>query len=320
MKKVFGVSFVRVENGNFNAGFDGLARTDFEGNFFATDKARKYSLRQDFFNNQKEVLIRKHKTKDGKFESLKGIIESYGLSLKDEKLAQKIFNRFIDVRIFGAIINQEKNNILVTTGPCQFLFAKNQFVKDGERMSLQETIDITSFKSGSKDKAEAMTTIGKQTRVEKAYYMYPFVVNPNIYLNNAKEILGIDYDEEKIKNLYNEDVNVLKESIQYDVSELNSCTKMGCTNFVNIVITMKDEYSNINLATIQDNMFIEEKINIENSNIEVSINVENLYSDLLHKKDKIEKIEIYIPETKRFVIFGLEKLETLGIEIITTRN
>ena len=66
MKKVFGVSFVRVENGNFNAGFDGLARTDFEGNFFATDKARKYSLRQDFFNNQKEVLIRKHKTKDGK--------------------------------------------------------------------------------------------------------------------------------------------------------------------------------------------------------------------------------------------------------------
>lgn len=342
MNKVFGLSYVRVENGSWNNSFEGVPRADFDGVFFATDKARKYSIRQDLLNDGNKVLIRKHKATDGKFQSLNNILKSYGLDEKNGN--DRIFEEFIDVRLFGAIVNpsnkgeakvdedelddvlenidkkskSNKSINLATTGPVQLLFAKNQLVKDGERSNESEMIDITSYKSsGTTD--ETMTTIGKQCRTEKAYYMYPIVVNPNVYMKNAEEILGDKFNKEKIEALYESDIIALKNSMKYDVSELNSCSKMGCTNFVNIFITMKDNLAKINMSSLQDNLFIEENEIVDSSKIEVTINLENLYSDLVLKKDLIEKIEIHVPSTSRFVIKGLEKLNELGVEIITER-
>lgn len=317
MNKIFGISYVRVENGSWNNSFDGIPRTDFDGTFFATDKARKYSLRQDFLNNGNKVLIRRHKTKEGSFKSLDNILLDYNIEKNNKESNKTIIKNFIDVRLFGAIVNPKDANILTTTGPVQFLYAKNQFIKDNFKSNEFELIDIISYKTSSEK--DASTTIGKQCRVEKAYYMYPFIINPNVYKHNLEEILGNEISEEEIKNMYDNDIKILKDSLKYDVSELNSCTKMGCTNFVNIIITMKDNLSNINLSAIQDNIFISEEEDVVNSNIKVNINIQNLYSMLENKKDLIQQIEIHIPSTTRFVISGLEKLKDLGIEIIEER-
>ena len=317
MNKIFGISYVRVENGSWNNSFDGIPRTDFDGTFFATDKARKYSLRQDFLNNGNKVLIRRHKTKEGSFKSLDNILLDYQINKKEKTSNKKIIKDFIDVRLFGAIVNPKEANVLTTSGPCQFLYAKNQLIKDDFKSNEYELIDIISYKTN--DEKNGSTTIGKQCRVEKAYYMYPFIINPNVYKHNLEEILGNEISEEEIKNMYDNDIKILKDSLKYDISELNSCTKMGCTNFVNIIITMKDNLSNINLSAIQDNIFVSEEEVIEKSQINVSINIKNLYSMLENKKELIEKIELHIPATTRFNVIGLDKLKDLGIKIIEER-
>ena len=90
MNKVFGLSYIRVENGSWNNSFDGIPRMDFDGTFFATDKARKYSLRQDFLNNGNKVLIRRHKTSEGSFKSLDNILLDYQINKKEKTSNKKI--------------------------------------------------------------------------------------------------------------------------------------------------------------------------------------------------------------------------------------
>ena len=318
MNKVFGLSYIRVENGSWNNSFDGIPRMDFDGTFFATDKARKYSIRQDLLNSGQKVLIRKHKAEDGKYKSLSNILATYNIDAKAKDSNKKIIKDFIDVRLFGAIVNPKDANVLTTSGPVQFLYAKNQLTKEGYKSNEFELIDITSYKT-SGETNETQTTIGKQCRIDKAYYMYPFIVNPNVYKNNLEEVLGNDISEKEIKDMYISDIKILKDSLKYDVSELNSCTKMGCTNFLNIIVTMKDENSNINLSALQDNIFVSEEEDVVNSKINVKINAQNLITMLENKKELIKTIEIHTPATSRFMITGLESLKDLGIEIIEER-
>lgn len=317
MGRIYGVSVLRTELSNWNNGFDGRARRDSEGQIFATDKARKYSLRQDLINAGEKVLIVSEKeVSSGKYMSLEAKLKKEfqgNFTIKD------IFETFIDVRLFGAVIAVKKNNFGLT-GPTQILFAKDQHVNENNEYQGEELyLDITSYLPG---KSGDQTTIGKMNVLEKAYYAYPFLVDFNIYSKNCVEtgLFAADQEEE-IRALYNRDVQTLKEALSYDVTNLNSCFKMGSTNFFNIIVETETDLDTLDLAAFQYQVYIKEQENIEEGNSEITINLKNIVNELISKDSKIKSVELTLPNKVKFnlTIEGLTDLEEKMKDKITKR-
>lgn len=339
MKKVYGFSIVRTTAGVWNADFDGLPRKNEDGIFYATDKARKYSMRQDMLMSGEEVLIRRRQDENFDYLSLNNILDLYpelNTKVKSKDNIDKvkfIFSTFPDVRLFGAIVNPKGNNIYTSKGPFSIGNAINQYVvgegKDSDRDAgnIAKVINIISYKTTG-DKNEKMTTMGTQVTTERAYYMYPISINPNTYEANFNHIFGkngtmkrkvLENGKEIIKELNVEenfalDLEIFKNAMREDVHDLNSVAKQHSDNFLNVFFTMKDNMKSLSKNYIQDNCLIRENVNLSNSKVEVSIDL-NKFEKLL-KDDRIEKIEIFKDES--FNIKGLEVLEINSkIKVIT---
>lgn len=316
MSRIFGLSFLRTELSNWNNGFDGRSRRDSEGKIFATDKARKYSIRQDLINAGHKVLIVAEKEIDsGKYMSLEAKLKK---ELGAKYTIKDIFETFIDVRLFGAVIAVKGNNFGFT-GPVQILFAKDQYIDSNGDYSGQELyLDITSYLPG---KSAEQTTIGKMNVLEKAFYAYPLIIDFNIYKKNILEAKLLT-NENDIIDLFEKDIAILKESLSYDVTTLNSCSKMGSTNFFNIFITTKNSNDMIDLSVFQYQTYVQETENTETGKTDININLNNISQELIKQIHKIELIELKIPTSSKYnlTIQGLEKLEELFKDKIKKTN
>jgi len=304
MNKSYILSGIEINKGQWNADFSMMARRDTDNKIFATDKSRKYSLRQELILNSHNVLIKRHESEEkGKYKSLTNILKSYGL-FKNEKNQPKdlkeIFHTFIDTRLFGYILKKHNAH-----GSFQIYYANDIYEDETNDMIL----DITSYKT-SNETDESMTTVGKSVIIDKGFLNYSICIQPNIYLKEAKNILGDDYDEKEIKKLFESDKSEFLEALNQDVSNLNSCSKNGTYNLYNIVVDMVDENKSLDLNTLQ-------KIKVSTDDDKVNINLENTLSVLEQSKDNIKGVTLFYSFANKNINFQnfREKVEELGIEI-----
>lgn len=317
MRKIYIASGLKIEKGQWNTGFDNMARRDSEGDIFATDKSRKYSLRQELLLNGEKVLIRKRKD-EGQYMSLSNILKKE-LSVPYNKnnwkeSVQELFLKNIDIRLFGFIINP-KGFSANAHGSFQLSYAK-----DVKKTYTEEIIlDITSYKT-SKETNEDMTTIGKQIIIDKGYLNYTIAINPNTYkkefLNNVNfkeipETLFLDDNDELdmgrvddyIAEYFKKDLGLFLEALRTDVTNTSSCLKNGANNLYNVIVTMND-----NKSAINENLF--SSVVIENDNIDFT----NTLAAIIESKNKIEKIQIEIASEINISEF-ISALEKEGISV-----
>lgn len=279
MKKSFILSGLAINKGQWNSNFEGLARRDANGNVFATDKARKYTIRKELELNGNKVLIKKHHNTDegiSSVKSLKNILGYYNCKKNED--VKKLYKEFIDLRIFGFILNAGKVNVNAH-GSFQIYLANDIKKEYTEELFL----DITSYKP-SKD-IDAKATIGNQVLIDEGYLNYTICIQPNIYFKEAERILGKDYNEKEVKKQFELDKIEFIKAINNDVTNTNSCTKNGVENFYNIVIDMKDSNKSLDKLNL-------EKIEVESKD-KVQVDFKNTLDVIIHNKENIENVSLY---------------------------
>ncbi len=300
MGKIFGISCLSIRKGTWNNDFDGMSRKTSDGVIYATDKSRKYSIREDFKANQTDterVLITAMK-EDDKYLGLDTILERNGL-ITNLKLDKKnLINKFIDVRLFGAVLAAKGNNYGIT-GPFSMNFGTNVYEEDGVITNNESMIQITSYLAGGKTGAQK--TIGEQNIVEKAVLSFPFVFNPVLYRQNFKEFDDTISDSDLDVILKN-DIAKLKESMNYDVTNMRSCSKMGSNNLFSIFIETTEDDTNINYLAL-DKISVEEEDTP--SKLKFKVDIRNIVNFVEKNKEIIKSFEIYTVKTPAIEIdFG----------------
>ena len=309
MKKKFIISGLQIEKGQWNTDFDMFARRDNEGKVFATDKSRKYSIRQELLSNGENILIRKHKSDTNDYLSLSNILKEKGATLNKKTVdseISKIFNTHLDLRIFGFIINPSGHNYS-EKGAIQFQYAND--IKNGYTEEILN--DITSYKT-STEKNESMTTIGKQNIIDNGFLNYTITVEPNAYSSSYKNY-NKDASEVEIKNQFNEDVSKFLSSLNTDVTNLNSAAKSGVTNLYNVIVTMKNDTSSLDKSLLGT-------VNVSKENNAISIDFVNTLNAIKEVKEKVESVEVVYSQAmeKSGILFlndFIQELEKIGITV-----
>lgn len=311
MKKQFIISGLQIEKGQWNTDFDMFARRDNQGKVFATDKSRKYSIRQELLSNGENILIRKHKNEANEYLSLSNILKSKGATLNKKSIDKEmtdIFNSHLDLRLFGFIINPSGFNYS-EKGAVQFQYAND--VKKGYTEEILN--DIISYKtSGEKD--EAMTTIGKQNVIDNGFLNYTITIEPNTYLSSYRNYNGESIGEAEIEVQYNKDVSKFKDALNTDITNLNSCAKAGVTNLYNVVVIMKN-----NTSSLDKSLLGLVEIDKTDDSI-INIDFKNTLSAIEEVKDNIKSIEVvYSKGMERAGVLNLndfiKNLEEMKIEV-----
>jgi CRISPR-associated protein Csh2 len=248
---IFGFSIIKAENANWNADFTGYPRTLPDGMVFATDKAYKYAIRRYWHDVLNEDILMwrtyKNEGKDkGKPESLRdkhiAIKKKFKLNSEDEdfysKIISKIFDNFIDVRMFGVTYTPREEKISFNiNGPCQITYGVNKY-NNTESYLNKITAPKTSGNKNKKnkdetkdeeDKTEGQFTIGSEARLTEAHYVYDFSINPN-NISKDEFLKAISKDENNTKPefyLYSEDIDKIKEAFRLSPSYLTSTPKIG---------------------------------------------------------------------------------------------
>ncbi len=296
MSKILGISALAIRKGNWNNGFDNMARKTSDGVVFATDKSRKYSIREAFKASQvqgQKVLITTMK-EGRKVLTLEKILEKHellsskakGKEAKAELNTDALMRNFIDVRLFGAVLAVSSVNIGLT-GPLSMNFGTNVYVEDGNITNNDVTYQISSFAASSDSKDT--TTLGSQNMIEKAVLSFPFTFNPTLYKSNMKDMCN-DMPDEEIEEMLQNDIVKLKESMCYDATNMRSCFKMGTNNLFNIFIETRNDDDNINFIALEK-IFIEEIESLDK--ISYRVNMDNIIKLIDENEDKIASIEIY---------------------------
>jgi len=322
MKKIFTISGLQINKAQWNTDFDMFARRDSEGKIFSTDKSRKYSLRQELLNNGHKVLIRKHRDNNNNYLSLNNILKANNCVFKTKKSnknddinthnnleMQKLFNNYIDLRLFGFIINPTGINFS-EKGTVQLQYSNDIFSQPTEEI----INDITSFKTSGENN-EPMTTIGKQTVIDIGFLNYTITIEPNSYMSSFKNY-NPDASIDEISDNFNKDILNFKEALNTDVTNLNSSAKAGVTNLYNIHVTMKDNLSSLD-------KYLLGLVKVNKIDDLISIDFSNTLKSISEVSDNIEKVEVVyskgMEENNILSLNGfISELKKFDFEVVTS--
>lgn len=242
-----------------------------------------------FFYKQKDAI----KKIDGELDELKQICGNLEILLTGGVNKFEVLKNLLtclDIRLFGATFADSVDKVNISIhGPVQINHGKNCFV-DGEGNVINElyTEDILS-PFADKEGAQ-MSTIGNQSNIKEAHYVFHFSVNPK----NTQEF----YKKVNVEGLFlsDEDINKLKDAFNSSVTALDSSRKIGTENEVTLWVQL-EEGSKKMLPSFTELISINENREIDFTKVEKIIN------SIL---DEIEKIEVYFnPSTT--IIKGLSK-------------
>lgn len=309
LNKVYGIIGIKAEMANWNADFNGDPKNTPDGLIFASDKALKWAIRNQWRQNGEKVLMTKRQTFDSKGNVVTATLEQSYNKLFDTKLDPKkndvILNNLfsaLDIANFGVAFAVSKCNHSIT-GAVQIQQGINKFEDTNIIVQdiLSPFVNSNSVKEDGTQNAKA--SIGKMTIVDKAHYCYGFTVNPNNYMD-YKELLGDNFEG------YTEEAyNKFKEAALTCATNIESCSKTGCSNEYAIFINLK-QGSNKALPNLQQFVTIEEEDNKTFVNI-------NKMQNLL-KMDAIENIEIFYDDNMTEIIY--DELNTDIINKITFKS
>lgn len=289
--RVFGAAIVKAINSNYNADFSGQPRTLPSGQVYATDKAFKYTVKNYLKNVYGEKIFYFKKLKesfnpmslDEKFE------DSFPseATTKDKKVVSGKLLSCIDVRMFGATYANKAKKINVSIhGPVQInhginIWHENNIYSEQITAPFGDPKKKSDSKDGEFDEA-AMTTIGRQSKLEEGHYLHHFSVNPR----NIKEV--VELAGEGTETLTQEDINKLKEAMRRGATLYDSAAKAGTENELLIWIQLS-ESSKLVLPNLAQLISMKE----EKKDGKVIVDFIALKKELDKIKDDVELLEIF---------------------------
>lgn len=334
-----GIFVVRADNANFNADFSGMPRTLPDGTIFATDKALKYCIRKYIHDlTDKGVFVWKrfqltNKKQTNEKESLGVLTLDSNIEVflgKDNikspsDFLKNLLKKAVDIRLFGATIaakgvpdskkkkedvdssdkqeNKSKTNYSIC-GPCQITYGVDKFGK-GEIIS-------STIQSPYADKSEFQSTLGSQSRVTEAHYVYDFTINPNnLLMDEQLKTAGVDDS----CFLQKEDVELFKEAIRLGVNYVTSTTKIGALAELLLFV----EYNINREVPLVQTMKNHVKIDTDTNGIKRRITIDLF--PLSQFASFITNLELYYdPSMTEIDIKNSEKLEIKKLNICNNKE
>jgi CRISPR-associated protein Csh2 len=238
------------------------------GQLEVSDVRIKRFIRDHWISNGKNVLVQTKTDKNGKVMTCQGIVKEMASenNLKDEEIPNYLLEKYIDVKLFGAVITKPKYDI---TGPLQIAWSKSVHEADVKFMQ-----GNAAYASGEgKDQASIWSKFISPYALFKTYA---------VYNDKVAEKQGI--------NVSDDDLNDFKDAL------LN-----GLKNYRS---TSKNQMPRLLIEVIYNNNKLDGELNYvdityENQDLElrdisqVVINLGKLSEYALEKSASIEKIIIY---------------------------
>lgn len=287
-KRVVGLVCVRANMANWNADFNKAPKQNLMGEYYGSDKALKYSMRNYWYNQDENVLIFKtYKEKDNKLavnelkDRYSNLFLNKGESLESGtstvEIAKNVFS-CIDVKNFGATVaiglggkkdkKSEETGINISiTGAVQIGAGMNKY-EDAEH---EESIILSPFSVNDKNNS----TLGSMVLMTEGHYVYPFTINPA----NYKKFIELGYTE----GYTEEDYKRFKEASLVCATALNTCSKEGCENELSIFVEVDED---VTLPNLSQYVTYEKK----DGRHVYTLNFEPLIDNL---GDRVQNIEIY---------------------------
>lgn len=280
-KRVYGILGISCKNAMWNADFTSGPKMTANGDIYGSDKALKYSIRRKWLEDGEDVLyIRKYTISNKGTIAPLMLDESYEktfnikVETKNEKAILENIFKAIDAKNFGATYASKNANLSIR-GAVQIGQGTNIY----EGTNIEEQTILSPFRNSEKDNA-TQTTIGSQTFIDEAHYMYGFSINPLAYREWIENGITEGYTEE--------DYAKFKNAAMSGATALDTCSKTGCENEFALFVETKQEYALANL-----NRYISFTKTDENEKDIITLNLDSILND----NDNILNVEIYYNST-----------------------
>jgi len=258
-----------------------------------TDVRLKRTIRDyliNFKNKAKEVFIKEIVKEDGKQKSREERIEEEKInSIKD---AEKLIEKYIDIRLFGATIglgkkkDEEKGSSITWTGPVQFKFGR----------SLHK-VDLTFIKGTTVMPSKEGLSQG--TFTEKYILPYSLIVFYGVINENVAKNQNLKLTED--------DISLMFEGIWNGTKNLISGSKFGhVPRFLMQVVYKKEKNYYIGELDKRIQLRSGKSDKAIRSISDVKIEISDLINVLEQNKDNIDEIKI---KHDSYVIFVKEGKE-----------
>lgn len=264
--KVCGMLGVEAINSNFNANFEGEPK-NINGKLIARDVCFKYAMKVAMNNDGEKIMGLKRMNKKNEAMTLKQVYEY----LFDTKLTKKttpdeIRNNILncrDIKFFGATFASEVSTEV--HGAIQLSTAVNVLMNS--TIYLDNILSPYASSTGNK-----MSTNGEEFIVDKAHYIYNFIIDPQ------------QYDKYDVK-FTEEDYQIFKKYSLDCVTRLNSRTRVGCTNhFAMFIELQENQYINPNLR---------QRLIVDENKDNITYDLSKISKFLNDVNERIKNIEIY---------------------------
>ncbi|MBU3092740.1 type I CRISPR-associated protein Cas7 [Clostridium sp. CF011] len=282
---VFGLIGVRVNNANWNAGFDKLPKRDGNDVIKGSTYALQYCIKNQWLNRGERVLGIKTLRANGGCNKLseryfdlfeeedKKVDNKDSEEIKQKKIGSVVTNLLSckDVNNFGVAYTGV--NSMSIKGVVQFTDGINKY----EDTNIVEEQILSPYANPKKGDV-TRSTLGTKYTTDEAHYVYDFSVFPKEY--NKYKINGF-------KGYTEEDYKDFKMTSLIAVSNYNSKAKAGCKNEFAMFIEAKEECN-----YLLDLNYLQEYVKVYKED-KVVYDLTSL-GELLNKVvDKIKNIEIY---------------------------
>lgn len=305
--KVVGLVAIAAIEASLNSDFSGSPKMHM-GRLVASPFAIKYPTRRLWHCSGEKVLItRTYKPMEEKETGtlqLRDLNEGYerlfGEKVTKKSKGQEVVKNLlscIDVMNFGVAFAIKEANTQIT-GVVQFNTGVNKY----EDSEIVRDVVTTQFRNSNKEEAK-QSTLGQRSVVTEAHYFYDFRVNP---LNL------IDFTEVGLPGYTQEAYEMFKKSCFNAVTNLNTVSKIGCSNEFAMFIELKDG-SDILVGDLNDKVIFKK---VENRKV---IDLSVVASELDIIEDSIETVEMYYNPLDTDVIFDSELLKSRVSRFYITR-
>ncbi len=297
--RVYGCAIVKAIDSNYNADFSGQPRTLPDGTVYATDKAFKYTVRnylKNLYPSQNVFYFQTPKPDTGNPRSLDERYNSLFNETKDNKDKNVVNGNLlqcIDIRLFGATYaNKAKKVNISIHGPVQVNHGRNIWHENNIfTEQIKAPFADPKPKKGKTEEGEdkfdeaAMTTIGRQSKLQEGHYLHHFSINPQ-NLSDSLSVAG-----SLGTALSADDIELLKAAMRQGATFYDSAAKAGTDNEILFWVQLK-ENSKLILPAFTDLV----KALPEKEEGKTVFNFEQVTNLLAGHTSEIETIELFINE------------------------